>query len=43
VSCQPQGIALPAFVRLKSRKDLVMKKALKPEIGERVLEEVVYI
>ena len=28
---------------LEANVDLVMKRALKPEIGERVLREVVYI
>ncbi len=46
-----QPISLLRFVNLKRRLsemldievDLVMKKALKPRIGERILSEVVYI
>lgn len=46
-----QPISLLRFVSLKRRLsqlldvnvDLVMKKALKPRIGERILSEVVYI
>lgn len=46
-----QPISLLRFVNLKRRLselldvdvDLVMKKALKPKIGERILSEVVYI
>ncbi len=44
-------IGLIEFVRLKNylsdllgiRVDLVMKKALKPKIGRRILEEVLYV
>jgi len=44
-------IGLIAFIRLKNRLtallgipvDLVMKKALKPKIGKRILDEVVYL
>ncbi len=44
-------IGLIAFVRLKNyltdllgvSVDLVMKKALKPKIGKRILDEVVYL
>lgn len=46
-----EPISLLRFVNLKRRLseildvdvDLVMKKALKPRIGERILSEVVYI
>ena len=46
-----QPISLLRFVNLKRKLsdildvevDLVMKKALKPRIGERILSEVVYI
>ena len=46
-----QPISLLRFVNLKRRLsqlldvdvDLVMKKALKPRIGERILSEVVYL
>lgn len=46
-----QPIDLLTFVNLKNylsdlldiNVDLVMKKALKPKIGERILKEVVYI
>jgi predicted nucleotidyltransferase len=46
-----QPISLLRFVSLKRRLsqlldvevDLVMKKALKPRVGERILAEVVYI
>jgi len=46
-----QPISLLRFVNLKRRLsqlldvdvDLVMKKALKPRVGERILSEVVYI
>ncbi len=46
-----RAVGLIAFVRLKNRLtellgirvDLVMKKALKPKIGERILNEVVYL
>lgn len=46
-----RAIGLIAFVRLKNRLtellgiqvDLVMKKALKPKIGKRILDEVVYL
>jgi len=44
-------IDLFSFVRLKNtlsellgtKVDLVMKKALKPKIGERILQQVIYI
>jgi len=46
-----RAVGLIAFVRLKNRLtellgiqvDLVMKKALKPKIGKRILDEVVYV
>ncbi|MDY6796825.1 MAG: nucleotidyltransferase family protein [Actinomycetota bacterium] len=46
-----QPISLLRFVNLKRRLsqllgvdlDLVMKKALKPRVGERILSEVVYL
>ena len=46
-----KALGLIAFVRLKHRLtellgiqvDLVMKKALKPRIGKRILDEVVYL
>ena len=46
-----QPISLLRFVNLKRKLselldvdvDLVMKKALKPKVGERILSEVVYI
>ncbi len=46
-----RAVGLIAFVSLKNRLtellgirvDLVMKKALKPKIGERILNEVVYL
>ncbi len=46
-----RAVGLIAFVRLKNhltellgiQVDLVMKKALKPKIGKRILDEVVYL
>ena len=46
-----KGVDLLTFVNLKNylsdlleiNVDLVMKKALKPKIGERILKEVLYI